>query len=217
MSRQVRRNRAPGQRGRLGPRAVGEYAGGREGCYDRRDGMSPSPQVADVRRRAARYRRCTTSCGAWRGHVGLGRRHTLLDTASLVHEGLPAHAARKGRHGEDREPIPAYAATTMAHSGWIDFVRRRAPTAAAAASKHVTARHPSAAELGALSDEILEVTRALQTMRQGRTRGWVGASDALLRRRSDAEIAGRARPERRTERRALGTEPHGCGRDAAGR
>ena len=59
-----------------------------------------------------------------RSRLAAGGRHTLLDTASLVHEAYLRMQRDGGVALNDREHFLAYAATTM-RSVVIDFVRRR--------------------------------------------------------------------------------------------
>jgi RNA polymerase sigma factor (TIGR02999 family) len=98
-----------------------------------------------------------------RSKLSGGGRHTLLDTAALVHEAF----LRMQREGhvelKDREHFLAYAATTM-RSVVIDFVRRRNAGRRGGGVEHVTLNTRAADELGASDDEILAVHDALQTL-----------------------------------------------------
>jgi RNA polymerase sigma factor (TIGR02999 family) len=100
-----------------------------------------------------------------RSKLAAGGRHTLLDTAALVHESF----LRMQRSGHavlaDREHFLAYAATTM-RSVVIDFVRRRKAERRGGGVEHVTLDTRAAEQLGASDDEILEVHEALQTLAQ---------------------------------------------------
>jgi RNA polymerase sigma factor (TIGR02999 family) len=98
-----------------------------------------------------------------RSRLAAGGRHTLLDTASLVHEAYLRMQRDGGVALNDREHFLAYAATTM-RSVVIDFVRRRNADRRGGGAEHVTLDTRAAEELGASDDEILAVHEALETL-----------------------------------------------------
>src|SRR5262245_9656818 len=76
-----------------------------------------------------------------------GSRHTLLDTASLVHEAFLRMQRDGGVTLNDREHFLAYAATTM-RSVVIDFVRRRNADRRGGGAEHITLDTRPAKEVG---------------------------------------------------------------------
>lgn len=98
-----------------------------------------------------------------RSKLAGGGRHTLLDTAVLVHESYLRMQRDGGVPLKDREHFFAYAASTM-RSIVIDFVRRRSADRRGGDIEHVTLDTEAAGALGASDDEILEVHEALQTL-----------------------------------------------------
>lgn len=98
-----------------------------------------------------------------RAKLSAGGRHTLLDTAALVHESFLRMQRDGGVALNDREHFLAYAATTM-RSVVIDFVRRRNADRRGGGMDHVTLDTRAAEQLGASDDEILEVHGALETL-----------------------------------------------------
>jgi RNA polymerase sigma factor (TIGR02999 family) len=99
-----------------------------------------------------------------RSRLAAGGRHTLLDTASLVHEAFLRMQRGGGVTLADREHFLAYAATTM-RSVIIDFVRRRQAQQRGGDAVHVTLDTRAAQEIGAATDDdILDVHEALQTL-----------------------------------------------------
>lgn len=100
-----------------------------------------------------------------RSKLASGGRHTLLDTAALVHESFLRMQREGGVALKDREHFLAYAATTM-RSVVIDFVRRRSADRRGGGVDHVTLDTRAAQQLGASDDEILEVHEALETLAQ---------------------------------------------------
>lgn len=98
-----------------------------------------------------------------RSRLSSGGRHTLLDTASLVHEAFLRMQRDGGVALNDREHFMAYAATTM-RSIIIDFVRRRSAERRGGDAEHVTLDTRAAAVLGGADDEILAVHEALETL-----------------------------------------------------
>jgi RNA polymerase sigma factor (TIGR02999 family) len=101
-----------------------------------------------------------------RSRLSGGGRHTLLDTASLVHEAFLRMQRDGGVALNDREHFMAYAAATM-RSVVIDFVRKRSADRRGGDAQHITLDTRAAEEIGAASDdEILDVHRALETLAQ---------------------------------------------------
>ncbi len=98
-----------------------------------------------------------------RSRLASGGRHTLLDTAALVHEAFLRMQRDGGVALKDREHFLAYAATTM-RSIVIDFVRRRSADRRGGGAEHITLDTRAAEALGASDDEILEVHEALETL-----------------------------------------------------
>lgn len=98
-----------------------------------------------------------------RARLASGGRHTLLDTASLVHEAFMRMQHGGGVALKDREHFLAYAATTM-RTVVIDFVRRRRASRRGGDVEHVTLDTRAAESLGGTDAEILEVHEALETL-----------------------------------------------------
>ncbi|WP_295641795.1 ECF-type sigma factor [uncultured Methylibium sp.] len=98
-----------------------------------------------------------------RSRLASGGRHTLLDTAALVHEAFLRMQRDGGVAVKDREHFLAYAATTM-RSIVIDFVRRSSADRRGGGAEHITLDTRAAEALGASDDEILEVHEALETL-----------------------------------------------------
>jgi RNA polymerase sigma factor (TIGR02999 family) len=117
-----------------------------------------------------------------------GGRHTLLDTASLVHEAFLRMQRDGGVSVNDREHFLAYAATTM-RSVVIDFVRRRNADRRGGGVEHVTLDTRTAEELGATDDEILAVHEALETLAKVDARLVSVVEMRYFAGLSDAEIA----------------------------
>jgi RNA polymerase sigma factor (TIGR02999 family) len=135
-----------------------------------------------------------------RSRLASGGRHTLLDTASLVHEAYLRMQRDGGVTVNDREHFLAYAATTM-RSVVIDFVRRRSADRRGGGVEHVTLDTRSSAELGASDDEILEVHEALQTLAKVDARLVSVVEMRYFAGLSDAEIAAALGLSDRTVRR----------------
>jgi RNA polymerase sigma factor (TIGR02999 family) len=100
-----------------------------------------------------------------RSRLASGGRHTLLDTAALVHEAFLRMQRDGGVALNDREHFMAYAATTM-RSIVIDFVRRRSADRRGGGAEHITLNTMAGSELGASDDEILSVHHALEILEQ---------------------------------------------------
>ncbi|MFM2399954.1 MAG: hypothetical protein RL341_2111 [Pseudomonadota bacterium] len=98
-----------------------------------------------------------------RSRLASGGRHTLLDTASLVHEAFLRMQREGSVDPKDRDHFMAYAATTM-RSVVIDFVRRRTAERRGGGAEHITLNTQVAESLGASDDEILAVHDALETL-----------------------------------------------------
>jgi RNA polymerase sigma factor (TIGR02999 family) len=129
-----------------------------------------------------------------------GGRHTLLDTASLVHEAFLRMQRDGGVTVNDREHFLAYAATTM-RSVVIDFVRRRNADRRGGGAEHVTLDTRTAEELGASDDEILAVHEALETLARVDARLVSVVEMRYFAGLSDAEIAAALGLSDRTVRR----------------
>jgi RNA polymerase sigma factor (TIGR02999 family) len=129
-----------------------------------------------------------------------GGRHTLLDTASLVHEAFLRMQRDGGVAVNDREHFLAYAATTM-RSVVIDFVRRRNADRRGGGAEHVTLDTRTAEELGATDDEILAVHEALETLARVDARLVSVVEMRYFAGLSDAEIAAALGLSDRTVRR----------------
>ena len=100
-----------------------------------------------------------------RSRLAGGGRHTMLDTAALVHEAFLRMQRDGGVQLKDREHFMAYAATTM-RSIVIDFVRRRSADRRGGGAEHVTLDTIAGGVLGASDDEILSVHHALETLQK---------------------------------------------------
>jgi RNA polymerase sigma factor (TIGR02999 family) len=98
-----------------------------------------------------------------RSRLAGGGRHTMLDTAALVHEAFLRMQRDGGVELKDREHFMAYAATTM-RSIVIDFVRRRSADRRGGGAEHVTLDTMAGGVQGASDDEILSVHHALETL-----------------------------------------------------
>lgn len=98
-----------------------------------------------------------------RSRLASGGRHTLLDTAALVHEAFLRMQRDGGVTVNDREHFLAYAASTM-RSVVIDFVRRRSAERRGGDAEHVTLDTSAAQDLGASDHEIVAVHEALETL-----------------------------------------------------
>jgi RNA polymerase sigma factor (TIGR02999 family) len=135
-----------------------------------------------------------------RSRLAAGGRHTLLDTASLVHEAYLRMQRDGGVALNDREHFLAYAATTM-RSVVIDFVRRRNADRRGGGVEHVTLDTRAAEELGASDDEILAVHDALETLAKVDPRLVSVVEMRYFAGLSDAEIASALGLSDRTVRR----------------
>jgi RNA polymerase sigma factor (TIGR02999 family) len=135
-----------------------------------------------------------------RSRLAAGGRHTLLDTASLVHEAYLRMQRDGGVALNDREHFLAYAATTM-RSVVIDFVRRRNADRRGGGAEHVTLDTRAAEELGASDDEILAVHEALETLAKVDPRLVSVVEMRYFAGLSDAEIAAALGLSDRTVRR----------------
>jgi RNA polymerase sigma factor (TIGR02999 family) len=135
-----------------------------------------------------------------RSRLASGGRHTLLDTASLVHEAFLRMQREGGVSLNDREHFLAYAATTM-RSGVIDFVRRRNADRRGGGVEHVTLDTRAAEQLGASDDEILAVHDALETLAKVDPRLVSVVEMRYFAGLSDAEIAAALGLSDRTVRR----------------
>jgi RNA polymerase sigma factor (TIGR02999 family) len=135
-----------------------------------------------------------------RSRLAAGGRHTLLDTASLVHEAYLRMQRDGGVALNDREHFLAYAATTM-RSVVIDFVRRRNADRRGGGVEHVTLDTRAADELGASDDEILAVHDALETLAKVDPRLVSVVEMRYFAGLSDAEIAAALGLSDRTVRR----------------
>jgi RNA polymerase sigma factor (TIGR02999 family) len=135
-----------------------------------------------------------------RSRLASGGRHTLLDTASLVHEAFLRMQREGGVSLNDREHFLAYAATTM-RSVVIDFVRRRNADRRGGGVEHVTLDTRAAEQLGASDDEILAVHDALETLAKVDPRLVSVVEMRYFAGLSDAEIAAALGLSDRTVRR----------------
>lgn len=135
-----------------------------------------------------------------RSRLAAGGRHTLLDTASLVHEAYLRMQRDGGVTLNDREHFLAYAATTM-RSVVIDFVRRRNADRRGGGVEHVTLDTRAAEQLGASDDEILAVHDALETLAKVDPRLVSVVEMRYFAGLSDAEIAAALGLSDRTVRR----------------
>lgn len=100
-----------------------------------------------------------------RSRLAGGGRHTMLDTASLVHEAFLRMQRDGGVRVNDREHFMAYAATTM-RSIVIDFVRRRNADRRGGGAEHITLDTQAGESLGNSDDEIIAVHDALETLEE---------------------------------------------------
>jgi RNA polymerase sigma factor (TIGR02999 family) len=135
-----------------------------------------------------------------RSRLAAGGRHTLLDTASLVHEAYLRMQRDGGVSLNDREHFLAYAATTM-RSVVIDFVRRRNADRRGGGVEHVTLDTRAAEQLGASDEEILAVHDALETLAKVDPRLVSVVEMRYFAGLSDAEIAAALGLSDRTVRR----------------
>ena len=135
-----------------------------------------------------------------RSRLAAGGRHTLLDTASLVHEAYLRMQRDGGVTLNDREHFLAYAATTM-RSVVIDFVRRRNADRRGGGVEHVTLDTRAAEQLGASDEEILAVHGALETLAKVDPRLVSVVEMRYFAGLSDAEIASALGLSDRTVRR----------------
>jgi RNA polymerase sigma factor (TIGR02999 family) len=135
-----------------------------------------------------------------RSRLASGGRHTLLDTASLVHEAFLRMQREGGVSLNDREHFLAYAATTM-RSVVIDFVRRRNADRRGGGVEHVTLDTRAAEQLGASDGEILAVHDALETLAKVVPRLVSVVEMRYFAGLSDAEIASALGLSDRTVRR----------------
>jgi RNA polymerase sigma factor (TIGR02999 family) len=135
-----------------------------------------------------------------RSRLAAGGRHTLLDTASLVHEAYLRMQRDGGVTLNDREHFLAYAATTM-RSVVIDFVRRRNADRRGGGVEHVTLDTRAAEQLGASDEEILAVHGALETLAKVDPRLVSVVEMRYFAGLSDAEIAAALGLSDRTVRR----------------
>ena len=135
-----------------------------------------------------------------RSRLAAGGRHTLLDTASLVHEAYLRMQRDGGVALNDREHFLAYAATTM-RSVVIDFVRRRNADRRGGGVEHVTLDTRAAEQLGASDEEILAVHDALETLAKVDPRLVSVVEMRYFAGLSDAEIASALGLSDRTVRR----------------
>jgi RNA polymerase sigma factor (TIGR02999 family) len=135
-----------------------------------------------------------------RSRLAAGGRHTLLDTASLVHEAYLRMQRDGGVALNDREHFLAYAATTM-RSVVIDFVRRRNAERRGGGVEHVTLDTRAAEQLGASDEEILAVHDALETLAKVDPRLVSVVEMRYFAGLSDAEIASALGLSDRTVRR----------------
>jgi RNA polymerase sigma factor (TIGR02999 family) len=135
-----------------------------------------------------------------RSRLAAGGRHTLLDTASLVHEVYLRMQRDGGVTLNDREHFMAYAATTM-RSVVIDFVRRRSADRRGGGIEHITLDTRAAEALGASDDEILAVHEALDALGKVDPRLVSVVEMRYFAGLSDAEIAAALGLSDRTVRR----------------
>lgn len=102
--------------------------------------------------------------GLARGRLSKGRRNTLLDTTSLVHEAYMRFAAADKLRLDDRQHFLRYASHVM-RSVIVDFIRERATQRRGGEVMHVTLN----SEIDAADNserEILEVHEALEELAQ---------------------------------------------------
>lgn len=100
-----------------------------------------------------------------RSRLAGGGRHTMLDTAALVHEAFLRMQRDGGVSLNDREHFMAYAATTM-RSIVIDFVRRRSADRRGGGAEHVTLDTLAAGAMESSDDEILSIHHALDVLQK---------------------------------------------------
>jgi RNA polymerase sigma factor (TIGR02999 family) len=128
-----------------------------------------------------------------------GGRHTLLDTASLVHEAYLRMQRDGGVALADREHFMAYAATTM-RSIVVDFIRRRSAARRGGDARHVTL-DTRAEPAVSRDDEVLAVHRALQALEKADARLVRVVEMRYFAGFTDAEIADALSVTDRTVRR----------------
>lgn len=100
-----------------------------------------------------------------RSRLRAGRRHTLLDTGSLVHESYVRFAEARHLRLEDRVHFMRWAVQVM-RSIIVDFARRRLAERRGGGAARVTldVEHAPAATAAAGEDEILGVHEALDRL-----------------------------------------------------
>jgi RNA polymerase sigma factor (TIGR02999 family) len=103
--------------------------------------------------------------GLARSRLSRGKRHTLLDTTSLVHEAYLRFADSGRLQIGDREHFLRYASHVM-RSVIVDFVRERVAARRGGSAVHVTLDSEIGNALGTGEDEILKVHEALEELAQ---------------------------------------------------